>query len=527
MKITRSRFLILPVFFLFFAPLILHAQTPGRLDTCSLLKFHSELEKNSFAAFCSDTKPDYLAMAVAVDAGAKAGDVEQIRGRIKEEVTALRNGMDAQRKPAKKLNFVFDHVQKTFLKQYDLDAGFYEMFGNGNFNCLTATFLYSVLLDELSVKHTIKFMPGHVYLIAYADAIPYIFETTDPENGFSELTSTAQRNAIHSLRLMKYIASDNGQNNEGNGDIFEHYYIHLNNTELKGLIGYEYTNAGYSRMMKKDYLNAYREITKALVITPLDELGLLQEELLKAAIVQTSKTSVVRATLLADYYNSVSVQDRKNQVADEFKQMTYTCLFSTFPSPDSLQPIYETLKAGIPDQDMRVALDQIYLTQTIYYQTTKKETPEMFTYLYGLYQKDKSNDFIRMALQEKMTELTDPFPLTVDGIARYDSMAAQFPDLMDFDIFRYNRCRMLVYNAQEAFRLKDPQLGEKLLARFENENYIVEGRENYCNPSKVYSLAGSYYYKKGNTAKARQAFQKGLNFDPNDWELKEKLKALN
>ncbi len=493
--------------------------------TCNQLSFHSCIEQKGFQSLCSGEEPDYLLMAVAVNQDAGLTELNNIRELVRNEAILIKEKVRGIKKPAKMLRFVFDRVQVTFLKQYDLDAGFSEMFGTGKYNCLTATILYALLFDDLGIKHTIKFMPGHVYLIAYADEIPYIFETTDPTNGFVELNSTVQRNAIQSMRLMQFMASDNGGKKPA-GDIFDRYYIKLNNTEMRGLVGYQYTNLAFRSILKKGYLTAYNQVTKSILLTPMDELFLLRDELLKQAILQANKTSVKRAGLLVTYYNSTEDENKKNQVADEFKQTAYYCLLSSFPSPDSLLPFYQTLNEGIDDEDMKKVLEDIYTTQYILYLNTEKDFDEMFEFLYAAYAGGNKRGYIKEMIQYNINTLTNNIPLNKQGVIMYDTLTDHYPALMEFDIYRYNRCKMLVYNAEEAFHLNNAAEGERLLDKFDDGEYIIKERENYCSPASAYSLAGSYYFKKGNIGKAKEALNKGLTYDPDNWELKKKLNEL-
>lgn len=494
-------------------------------DSCSKLKFHSTIESTGFKSICERKTPDYLAMAVAVNPASTQNVFVKTNETVKNEAYFLKAQMAGIKKPAKALKYVFDHVQTTFLKQYDVDADFSDMFVSGKYNCLTGTILYALLLDELKIKHTIKFMPGHVYLIAYIADIPYIFETTDPIGGFVELNKAMQSNAIKSLRLMKFMASDNGDNSS-KGDFFETYYLKLNNTEMRGLVGYQYTNASFTEMMKQDYSKSYDLINKAIILTPMPELSMMRDELLKRAIMEADKTTTYRAQLLADYYNSSKNSNKKNQIADEFKQCIYQILFSSFPSPDSLKPVYVTLREGISDMDLKGVLEDLYNTAYIAYLQSVGKDNEVFEILYNAYVGGNKNEFIRSGLDNSIRNLADETNGGNNEVAAYDTLTAKYPHLMDFDVFVYNRCQAVINAARMAFLMKNAQDGERLLQKFDQDNYYDKTKPAYCNPAMVYSLAGSYYFKKNNIAKAKAMLNKGLTYEPDNWELKEKLKEL-
>ena len=81
-------------------------------------------------------------------------------------------------------------------------------------------------------------------------------------------------------------------------------------------------------------------------------------------------------------------------------------------------------------------------------------------------------------------------------------------------------------SAGQAFRMKDAIEGERLLDEFNKGGYYNEKSIYACNPAQVYSLAGSYYFKTGNAAKAKASLKKGLTFDPGNYEIKKKLNEL-
>lgn len=497
----------------------------SQYDTCSQLTFHSGIEQEGFSFLCSGQKPDYLTMAVAVNSNAGYTDLKTIRQVIETEAGLLKVKLMEIRKPAAKLKYIFDHVQSIHLKQYDLDADFSEMFVSGKHNCLTATILYALLLDELSIKHTIKFMPGHVYPIAYANDVPYIFETTDPAHGFVELNGAVQKNAIQSMRLMQFIASDNGKN-KSTGDLFDRYYIKLNNTEMKGLVAYQYTNAAFVAMLKQDFLTAYDLTAKGILLAPMDEMYILQEELLKQAIVQANKTSSKRAELLVKYYNSTKNENKKNQIADEFRQSVYLILFSSFPSSDSLLPVYNTFSNGIKDEDVRKVLEDIYTDSYLSYLRIQEKQDEAFEFVYKLYIGGNKSVFIKGQMQQIINTLSEQIRYGNNSLSGYDSLASNYPALMDFEIFKFNRGNAILNSAGQAFRLKDAIEGERLLDEFNKGGYYNEKSIYACNPAQVYSLAGSYYFKTGNAAKAKASLKKGLTFDPGNYEIKKKLNEL-
>lgn len=494
-------------------------------DSCVKLVYHSALERDGFVLICSEQKADYLKMAIAVNPGSGATDFQSINTTIKQEFLTLQSKLSGIKKPAARLKFVFDHVQSNFLKQYDLDADFSDMFKSGKHNCLTATILYRLLLDSLSIKNSIKFMPGHVYLIAYANEVPYIFETTDPEGGFIELSKAVQDEALQGLRVAQYMMSD-AKENEKSESFLKSYFIRLNQMELRGLIGYQYVNLTLQKLNKQEFLDSYYYCEKAKVLTPCDELNNLSFELLGKAIDQSDRTSTLRARLLVNFYDGLKTPNKKNIIAEDYKATLYTCLLGSFPAPDSIPLIHSIMMQGMKDADVKAVFEEDYQTSYMYYLSEKVSPEVRFTTLYKKYVEGGKNKDIKNMLFQEINTLTEKYVGNPD-ISAFDSLTKLYPALTDFDNFIYNRCQSLLKEASLAFETKNVVEGERLLKKFDDEGYFDKNKMSYCNPAYVYSQAGSYYFKKGNTVKAKAALKKGLTYDPDNWELHKKLKELN
>lgn len=83
------------------------------------------------------------------------------------------------------LNRFFHAVHRRYLKKYAPFQGFAVLMQNGAYNCLSATALYALLLDELQISYQIYETDYHIFLmVETAKGEQILFETTDPLDGF-------------------------------------------------------------------------------------------------------------------------------------------------------------------------------------------------------------------------------------------------------------------------------------------------------------------------------------------------------
>jgi len=171
-------------------------------------------------------------------------------------------------------------------------------------------------------------------------------------------------------------------------------------------------------------------------------------------------------------------------------------------------------------------LKDIYNSAYFEYLQSNNKKAEAFEMMYTEYCKGNQSDFVKSGIENSIVYFHDQAGMEENDVSLYDSLVAKYPKLMDFDRFLYNRCQAVISSARNAFLNKNVEEGERLLKKFDSDGYYSASRPAYCNPGEVYSLAGSYYFKKNNLSKARASIKKGLTYDPGNWELNQKLKEL-
>jgi len=82
------------------------------------------------------------------------------------------------------LRYTFEETHKTFLTNYRAYSQFPEVFENGDYDCLSATSLFSVLLDDLGFSYKIIETNYHIFLMVELGPQSILLETTDRFNGF-------------------------------------------------------------------------------------------------------------------------------------------------------------------------------------------------------------------------------------------------------------------------------------------------------------------------------------------------------
>ncbi len=82
------------------------------------------------------------------------------------------------------LQHVFTKTHQQYLKNYAAFASLDETFERGDYNCLTGTILYSLILHHFHIEHEVIETNYHIFILAKTKQGEVLLEATDPVNGF-------------------------------------------------------------------------------------------------------------------------------------------------------------------------------------------------------------------------------------------------------------------------------------------------------------------------------------------------------
>jgi hypothetical protein len=82
------------------------------------------------------------------------------------------------------VNLIFKKTHQKYLHHFKEFATFSEFITTGNYNCLTATSLYALILDYFVLDYEIIETNYHIFILVNIDDGQILLETTDPLQGF-------------------------------------------------------------------------------------------------------------------------------------------------------------------------------------------------------------------------------------------------------------------------------------------------------------------------------------------------------
>lgn len=148
------------------------------------------------------------------------------------------------------LRTLFYKTHQMVLKQYVDFAPFHKLLDEGKYNCLTGTALYGLLLHRFGYEFRIIETNYHIFLLVKTDDQDFLFEATDPLNGFVS-DDNEIRQKIADYKSQTTLRTD------AQGRTYYQYSIELfNQVSLQQLPGLLYYNESVDAYNRKDLLNS-------------------------------------------------------------------------------------------------------------------------------------------------------------------------------------------------------------------------------------------------------------------------------
>lgn len=170
------------------------------------------------------------------------------------------------------LDYLFYKTHQLVLKKYSRHSDFSEMISSGNYDCVSASMVYSLLLNHFEIDHSIIETDYHVFLVARVNSRDYVLESTDPLNGFIK-----DENAVitHIAQFRPAPLASAIQNTTEIGA--EDYSPKEVNTiykeiTIQQLTGLQYYNHGIYAINNSDLATARVQILKALSLYPSERI---------------------------------------------------------------------------------------------------------------------------------------------------------------------------------------------------------------------------------------------------------------
>jgi tetratricopeptide (TPR) repeat protein len=446
----------------------------------------------------------------------KEADIDGARTRFYAHLDKM--SLENVKKNEKKVKLVYDNIHKAFLNKYELKNRFEDIFYNGYFNCVSASALYGLAFDHFGIPFSIKEEPTHVYLIAYPDTERIIVETTSPVNGFSIIDPQFKHNFVKVLKDQKLISAQ--EYTAGNVDaLFDKFYFGgQENITLPQLVGIQYFNDGLYQLEQEKHLEAISQMEKAYLFYPSRRMAYMIMSVTHEAFKKREARDSIHAACLSRLSRYKKYGITPEMIQGEFVRVVEDLLRNKGEN-EKLKAYYTQLQNSLQDDELRQEISFIYHYENgriLYNQARFKESIPFFQECLKIKPKhqETNNIFIGCIAQSVKNRSN------AEALQALEQYTVQFPLLLQNNIFNEMLGSAYLMEIETTFESGRPAEGEKYKGIF--ENFYREHNEVTYNTyliGRAYSAAAVYYFKKGQSSKARTVITKGLELSPNNYEL--------
>jgi hypothetical protein len=486
------------------------------------LKFDSDYENNYFHHF--DNYEDSLDIFYFINSTTNQNARNKFEQELIHSISKYEGLSVEDKKFQKNLENCFKDIHKTFLSQYVEGADFNDLVNTGQYNCLSATALYAMALQELEIPFNIRKGNYHIYISAAPQTHNIILESTLPQEGVIYFSKNFRQNYIKELEKNKIISKEDYELT--NEEKFEKYSNNDDIISPRELAAYQYYNIGIQSLEDLDYSNASKFFEKASYlhddkIFSLLLLTSLTKQLPIGGAEKLSEDSEAFVKLL-NYSPELYAGNFLGSITD-FMQAKISA-----NDESSIDDFYNKLKNEIRSSVLVDILTNEYHLYKSYFLMHQSKFDQAYEKLILCYHYDST----RIGLSDIFADIVNyELKACEDFIALNESLLTkieQYPTLAKSEHTKKVFLLSCLIASSDYFSINKPIEGTKYLNSFREKAEfwdIVKLKDFGIGDG--FGEASSYYVRIENYKKARDLLNEGLEYDFFNSTLNRKLEVMN
>lgn len=488
------------------------------------LTFNSLNEKKILTGYFQSSKLTYELFLPVNDSTSK--NIECNRDMLNELIIELKERNVSGLKPKKQIKIIYNKVHDKLLKKYDIKSLYSDIYNTGNFNCLSASILYSLIFEEFNIPYRIKLSNHHVFLLSYPNTYSIVVETTNPMVGYQAINQNFKAKYIGYLKDSKLISLSE-YNSKNTDDLFNEYYFKEKNVTLVELVGVQYYNDAIIKMENQNYEAAFHQLEKAYLFYSAEEVGYLLMTNGVAAITELGYKNLKIAHILAKLsrYNLYGI--KPENIIVEFAAITQNLL--NYEGNEQLyDSVYTILINNIANKEILNEINYIFHYEKGRFLTGQSKYHEILPHFEKACELKPKNAQILNMLVFGIGKRYDQLSSPDEAINLLEYYQVKFKGISQNNLFHHMLVDAYLNKIQMCFYNKEISIGNLYISKFEElfDSKVIYDQYIDYKIASAFTSAAMYYFRRGNYSKAKIIIETGLKYTPNNYELKSKLKAL-
>lgn len=459
-----------------------------------------------------DSVPDVIDLlnTINYDEALHADAKKKIAGFVAEL-----KGKNLLKKPLKKqIQTIYKTTHSKFLKKYDDHTFFNDIFKNGNYNCVTASALYTLIFDAFNINYSVRETPTHVYLIADTLGLQTMIESTLPRSGVLSFNDKYKKDFISYLNENKII-SDAELQNASIETLFSKYYTEDKSINKYELAGIQYYNKGILLFDDENYSGAAINFKKALTIYPSNTIKFMHYASLQNALVKDYEAKTYNGKLFGQIVSSAKHDESLAELSENYFTDVSNVLCIQSPDIERYQTFFQDLLEVCPKEDIPRDILSKFHYFLAYNYGVRSHNYKALREIQKAYEQDQEDLRIRdlaTNIGAKTLFIENNYKEQIDQMEKYFEI---FPFLIKNGMYQYQYTYYFMKVMSDAFKFNKAKEGLAYYDRFLDavSTYdLINYSEEHV--SIGFSSAVYYYAKNRNFKKAIEFIEQGLDLVP-------------
>ncbi len=484
------------------------------LITYKDISFSNDFEGQVLNEYFRTGVPGYFGLFMAASRDIDFDKAEKYLSVYNNFLKKLCSGRFINYNPRRQIRILYRAANNTFFKKYEYGTTFDRIFHNGNYNCVTASALYGIVLNHFNIPFYIMETPMHVYIVAYHNKKHIKIESTGPYSGYFVFKQSMKKTFIEFFKSNKLI-DEKDFSDLSVDELFDKYYFSGNKISLRELIGIQYMNNAAFNIMEENFIESYQNLEKSYLFYPSEDTKKLLFTYLINIISRLNYDKLQDLDYLIKLTRYESSNLIKEEINSEFLKITEACLVIK-DNIGYYDEIYKYLSGKINNDEYIKDIAFIYNYEKGRYFFSNGNNTEGHKYFIKALELKPNNIKVQMAFIESLKVILEQLQIC-EAVDKIEAYSEQFRELSENKNFMELRMKNYLIAATHSYKTNNIQRGEGFIEEFENlyktgsdilmEEYLI---------GEAYSTASVYYFKRGLYNKAKEYISKGLEFAPDN-----------
>jgi hypothetical protein len=403
-------------------------------------------------------------------------------------------------------------VRERFLSNYKYVSPFHHIFESGQYNCVSATALFALVLEELNIPYAIQEQPTHVYIMAYPNTKAISVEMTASKDAYYLPSRKNVSKAINTL-IDLGLTTPEKVRQQGEFTVYNAFYNTNSVVDLRQLGGIQYFNEAIVSVNENHFSKAFENICKAEQLYNVEKTRLFKRELLTTLLQEATFEHMDEIGYLIDYANLKKAD--QTRVFYQYAKFLHEQLISK-GNRALVDSSHSYMNQMLTDTAIVAKLNGLYYMGLAEYFSNAYNLTKQLENAELAYENSSKIPGIELVLARSILQNMDKYKGD-ELFAKLDSYAMKYPFLQTHNLYLMGCFYSYLEASIGYYDDDDGENGKKYFDLSMKTRESMEDKEvlDLDKIGWMYAEAGAFLYRDDDYKAALKILEDGLKIAPN------------